>query len=116
MRGILVSWLATVAALLLGVYLLGGVEVEGLGAALIAAAAVGLVNAFLRPALLLLTLPINVLTLGLFTFVVNAILLGLAAYLVPGFAVSGFLSALALALIVAVVNALAGAVLRRERR
>jgi putative membrane protein len=116
MRGVLVSWAATAAALLLGAYLLGGVEVEGIGAALIAAVVVGLINAFVRPVLFMLTLPINLLTLGLFTFVINAILLALAAYVVPGFAVSGFLSALALALIVAVVNALAGAAFKRDRR
>ena len=75
--------------------------------ALIAALILGVINALIRPVLLLLTLSINLVTLGLFTFVVNAALLCLAAWLAPGFAVASFWSALALALIVAVVNAVA---------
>ena len=108
----LASLLSTAAALGLGAWLLGGVSLDGIVPALIAALVLGVVNALIRPVLLLLTLPINLVTLGLFTFVINAGLLCLAAWLAPGFAIASFWSALALALIVAVVNAVIGALFR----
>ena len=89
---------------------------DGLWAALMAAAVLGLLNALLRPLLLLLTLPINLITLGLFTFVVNAAVLGLIAWFVPDFAIDGIGSALLLAVIVAAVNVVLGRVLSDERR
>ena len=110
--GFVVSWISTAVALGVGAWLLGGVELDGVVPALIAALVLGLVNALIRPVLLFLTIPLNVVTLGLFTFVINAALLCLAAWLAPGFAIAGFWSALALAVIVAVVNAVAAAVLR----
>ncbi|HEX8570186.1 MAG TPA: phage holin family protein [Caulobacteraceae bacterium] len=110
--GFIASLISTAIALAVGAWLLGGVELDGLVPALIAALLLGLVNAFIRPVLLLLTLPINLVTLGLFTFVINAALLCLAAWLAPGFAIASFWSALALAVIVAVVNAVVGALLR----
>jgi putative membrane protein len=66
-----------------------GIEVDGFGKALLAGLALGIINALLKPLLLILTLPITVLTLGLFLLVVNALLLRLAAAVVPGFGVSG---------------------------
>jgi len=104
MRDFIATVISTAVALAVGAWLLGGVSLKGVGPALIAALVVGLINALIRPVLLFLTLPINLVTLGLFTFVINAILLSLAAWLAPGFAISGFLSALALAVIVALVN------------
>ena len=112
----LASLICTALALGLGAYLLGGVSLDGIVPALIAALVLGLVNALIRPVLLFLTLPINLLTLGLFTFVINAALLCLAAWLAPGFAIASFWSALALAVIVAVVNAVVGGLFRDERR
>lgn len=108
----ILSLISTALALGVGAWLLGGVQLEGIVPALIAALLLGLINALIRPVLLFLTLPINVVTLGLFTFVINAVLLCLAAWLAPGFAIASFWSALALALIVAVVNAVIGAVVR----
>jgi putative membrane protein len=70
--------------------LLDGIEVEGAGPAVIGALMLGLANAFVRPLLVLLTLPLTVVTLGLFIFVVNALVFMLAAALVPGFRVKGF--------------------------
>ena len=110
--GFVASWISTAVALGLGAWLLGGVDLDGVVPALIAALVLGIVNALIKPVLLFLTLPINVVTLGLFTFVINAALLCLSAWLAPGFAIASFWSALALAVIVSVVNAVAGTVLR----
>ncbi len=86
----LVRWLVNAAALYLTALLLPGIRLRGLVATLLAAAVLGIVNAVLRPLLLLLSLPLNLVTLGLFTFVINALLLLLTAALVPGFEVRGF--------------------------
>ena len=87
-------WLLNALALLGVAYLYEGVQVSGLGAALIAALVLGLVNALVRPILVLLTLPVTVLTLGLFLFVINALLFWLVAEIVPGFQVTGFVASL----------------------
>lgn len=106
MLGLLLIWLLTAVALLLTAYLVPGFEVRNFGAALIAALVVGLINAILRPILLLLTLPINLLTLGLFTFVINAALLKLAAALVPDFRIDGCISAILGAVVLTLVRIL----------
>lgn len=85
--------------------LLPGVTVAGYGTALIVAVVLGVANAVLKPILILLTLPLNILTLGLFTFVIIGGLVELAAALVPGFHVAGFIWALAFAGVLAVLNA-----------
>ena len=84
--------------------ILPGLTVTDFYAALFAALALGVINIFVRPVLLLLTLPLTILTLGLFTFVLNALLLWFAASLVPGFEVAGFVPAFVAALIIAVVK------------
>ncbi len=76
--------------LLLVQKLVPGIEVDGFGNALLAGLALGIINALLKPVLLILTLPITILTLGLFLLVINALLLRLAAAIVPGFRVAGF--------------------------
>lgn len=93
MRGIIVRWLVNALALLFTTYVIKGVEVDGVLAALIAAAVLGVINAFVRPVLVLLTLPINLLTLGLFTFVLNGFLFMVTSSVVRGFSVSGFWAA-----------------------
>lgn len=113
MRDFVIRWISAALALGVGAWMLGGVELNGVWAALLAAAVLGLMNAFIRPVLLLLTLPINLVTLGLFTFVINAAMLGLTAWLVPDFAIAGFIQALLLALIVAVVSAVLAGVARQ---
>ena len=100
----LIQWLIYAAAIGITAFLLPGVRVSGPVAALVTAAVLGLVNAILRPLLLILTLPINILTLGLLTFVINALLIMLTSAIVPGFRVSGFLSALLFSIILVVVN------------
>ena len=91
---LLARWLLNAAALLLVAYLYPGVQVTSFGAALLAAVVLGLVNAVIRPILLVLTLPVTILTLGLFIFVINALLFWLVAELVGGFHVAGFWAAL----------------------
>lgn len=104
--GILINWLVSGLAILATSYLLSGVHIEGFSTALIVAVVLGIVNAFLKPILVILTLPINILTLGLFTLVINAILVLLVSSLVPGFKVSGFLWALLFSLVLSVVNSI----------
>ena len=94
MLTLIARWIINAAALLLVAYLYPGVTMEGFGPALIAALVLGLVNAFIRPLLVLLTLPVTVLTLGLFLFVINAFLFWFAAEIVQGFKVTGFVAAL----------------------
>ena len=94
MLSLAIRWIVNAAALLLIAYLYPGVEVQGFAAALIAALVLGLVNALVRPILIVLTLPVTVLTLGLFIFVINALLFWFVAEIVHGFAVTGFGAAL----------------------
>jgi putative membrane protein len=90
----IVRWLLLAAALLLVAHLYPGVSVASFGSALIAALVIGLFNTFVRPLLVLLTLPVTLLTLGLFLFVINALMFWAAAYLLEGFNVAGFAAAL----------------------
>lgn len=89
MRLILI-WCCNALALLAVAYLLPGVHVDGFGSALIAALVLGLINTLIRPVLLLLTLPVTVLSLGLFILVINGLLFWLAGSVLRGFAVEGF--------------------------
>ena len=91
---VLVRWLLLAAALLLVTHLYSGVVVTSFGAAMIAALVLGLFNTLLRPLLVLLTLPVTLLTLGLFLFVINALMFWAAARMLDGFAVTGFAAAL----------------------
>lgn len=109
---LLLRWLASAAALLLVTQLVPGIVVTGWGTAFVAALMLGLVNGVLKPVLKLLSLPIRLLTLGLFSLVINAVLFGLAAYLVPGFEVEGigavFLGAIAYGLLGWLIQSLLG--------
>lgn len=91
---LLVKWLLSAIALLAVAHLYPGVELQGFASALIAALVIGLLNIFLRPLLILLTLPVTLLTLGLFLFVINALLFWAAASLLDSFQVRGFVAAL----------------------
>lgn len=90
----LLTWLLTAVALVITAYLVPGFVITSFVAALVAAVILGLVNAVVKPILVVLTLPLTVVTLGLFLFVINAITIWLAGYLTPGFDVEGFLPAL----------------------
>ncbi|HEX2342771.1 MAG TPA: phage holin family protein [Vicinamibacterales bacterium] len=112
---ILLSILLNALAIYVAAYLLDGIVLSGTAAALIAGLVLGIVNTFVKPVLILLTLPITLVTLGLFLFVVNAICLALTAWVVPGFEIAGFWSAVGGALIVSLVGWAVGG-LREDRR
>ena len=94
MLKLLTKWLLSAAALLFVAYVYSGVEVKTFTAALIAAFVIGLLNTIVRPILVVLTLPVTVLTLGLFLFVINALMFWAASGLLDGFQVRGFVAAL----------------------
>jgi putative membrane protein len=104
-------WLINAVSLLLVTHLMPGIVVHDLTTALVVALALGLVNAILRPVLLILTLPVNILTLGLFTLVVNGFCFWLVAEVIRGFYVAGFFAAIMGALVYSVVSWLASSLL-----
>jgi len=104
---IITSILVTALALLLTAQLLPGIEVTGIYPALIAALVLGILNVIVKPILVILTLPITILTLGLFMFVINAALFMFAASFIEGFGVDGFVWALLGSLLVSVSSAIA---------
>lgn len=114
MLKLILVWLINALCLLAVAHLVPGVHVVNFTAALFAAAVLGLINVFIKPVLSLLTLPITVLTLGLFSFVLNALMFGLAAYFLSGFNVDGFWAALIGALVFGVLSWIANSVLLRE--
>jgi putative membrane protein len=103
-RNLLIVWLINALALLALPYLVPSVQVESFYTALIAALLLGLVNSLIRPLLVLLTLPVTVVTLGLFVFVINALLFWFVASFVKGFSVAGFWSAFFGAIVYALVS------------
>lgn len=108
---LLARWLVNAAALMLVAWLYTGVQVDNWTAAIIAALVLGLVNAIVRPILVLLTLPVTLLTLGLFIFVINALLFWLVAEVVQGFQVRGFGAALLGSILYSVITLISSAVL-----
>ncbi len=103
---LIANWLMATLAVTITSYLLPGVRVDGFWAALMAALVLGAVNVFLKPIIVVLTLPINVLTLGLFTFFINAFLVILTSMIVPGFEVQNLLWALVFSLVLSLVQAM----------
>ena len=105
-------------AIIIAAYLVPGLRVAGPGAAIIAGVFLGLVNALVRPILLLLTFPLTLITLGLFIFVVNALCLEITAYFVPGFKIDSFGAAFLGALLISVVSWILSALLvgKAERK
>jgi putative membrane protein len=101
---LLIVWLATVSGLGIATLVTPGIKAKSFITFIIAATVLGLINAFIRPVLWLLTAPLAVLTFGLFVLVINALMIMLAAALVPGFEVRGFGSALLAAVIMAVIG------------
>jgi len=107
MNGFIVRTLISMLGLLVASGLLSGVEIDGTGTFILSAILLGLVNAVIRPVAILLTLPLTVLTLGLFIFVVNAAMFGLVAAILDNFYVAGFWSALFGSLIVSITSTVA---------
>lgn len=104
MISVLVNWIVSAMVIFSIAYILPGATVVDFTAALVVALVLGIINALLKPVLLILTLPINILTLGLFTFILNALLIILVSNIVPGFIVDGFLVALIFGIVLSVVN------------
>ena len=103
---LLISWVVSALVIFALAFILPGVSVDGFLVALVVAIVIGPINGFVRPLAIFLTLPANILTLGLFTFVVDALLIMLAAWLVPGFTITNFWWALLFVIILAIVNGL----------
>jgi len=114
MRGLSLRWLTLTLAIMISAYLLDGIRVSGLFSALFAAALLGILNAFFRPIALIITLPINILTLGLFTFVINAFMLKSASAVIPGFDVHGFWTSIFGALIIGGISWLLNAFISEQ--
>ena len=100
----LIKWLVLTMAVMIASYLVEGIHVSGFFSAFFTAAVLGMLNVFFRPVLLILTLPLNILSFGLFTFVINAIMLMMASGVIPGFQIQGFWSAVAGSFIISAVN------------
>lgn len=104
MSGFFVRWMITAAGLATAAWLLDGVRIAGLPTLLISALLLGLVNAVIRPVAFVLTLPLTIVTLGLFLLVLNAAMLGLVAWLMPGFGIDSLLAGIAAWLIISFVS------------
>jgi putative membrane protein len=104
MRGLIIRWVTTACALWLTSLVVRGIEFDGIAALFFAAVVLGILNAIVRPLVLLVTFPINLVTLGLFTFVINGAMLKLASAVVRGFSVTGFWSAVIGALLLSLIS------------
>ncbi len=113
MPNFLLTWLVTAISLMLTAYIVPNFTVSSFGAAVIAAIVLGLVNAIVKPILVLLTLPLTIVTLGLFLFVINALTIWLAGALTPGFDVDGFVPALLGSIVLTVVASVTNFVVDR---
>jgi putative membrane protein len=106
MADLLIHWFLSAGSLLIVAFLFPGIEVRGLGPALVAPIVIGLINATLGFVVKIITLPLTILTLGIFWLIINALMLQLAAAFVPGFYVAGFFSAFFGAIVLSIVNML----------
>lgn len=100
----LIHWLVSTIAILVAAYLIPGVTVTFIGA-LVLAIVLAIINLFIRPVLRILTLPLTILTLGIFSLILNALLVMLAAAVVPGVAIAGFWAAFFFAILISLINA-----------
>lgn len=113
---ILVHWIILTISVIFAAYVLDGIVIRDWLAAFLGAAVLGVLNVSLRPLLIILTLPVNILTLGLLTFVINAFMLKIAAYIIPGLDVRGFWTAFFGALIVSFTSWLLNSLAKPSRR
>ena len=108
--------IATAVAVLFAAYILKGVHVDSTVTALIVAVVLGLLNSFIKPILIILTIPITIVTLGLFLLVINIIIVKWAAGLVPGFTVDGWFTALIFSLVVSFVSSIIEAIIGTNKK
>jgi putative membrane protein len=113
---LLIVWLINAAALFAVPYLMSSIKVDSIVVALIAALVLGLINTFIRPLLVLLTLPATLLTLGLFIFVINGLLFWFVSSFVDGFHVGGFWSAVGGAILYSIISWALSAILLRGKK
>lgn len=111
----IIRFLLSGLAVLLTAYLLPGVDVRHFGYALLVAAVLSIVNAIVKPILILFTIPVTIFTLGIFLLVINALMILLVDYLVPGFAVDGFWWALAFSIILSIFNSMFAGMVRDKK-
>ena len=104
MVGLLLHWLISALSLMVVAYIFPGIQLQGMGAALIAPIVIGLINATIGLILKIITFPLTILTLGIFWLIINALMLQLAAAIVPGFYVAGFVSAFFGAIVLSIVS------------
>lgn len=109
---IIINWLLTTLVIMVAAYLLPGIHVANFFTALAIALVLGVLNAFVRPLLIILTLPLTIVTLGLFLLVINALLILLTSYIVPGFVVDGFWWAVLFSILVSLISLLTSRIFR----
>ena len=107
MKNLLIRWLINAAGLIIVSKIIRGIHIDSFVTALVAAAILGIINVILRPIIIILTLPLNILTLGLFTFIINGLMLYIAGSIVEGFYVNSFWASIGGALLLSVINSLA---------
>lgn len=112
---LLLKWLIMAVSIVIAAYFIPGVRVGSFLSAVWVALFLGVVNVLVRPVLIFITLPINVLTLGLFTFVINAALILLASSVIKGFEVSGFWWAVLYSIVLSIVNYLINLIIQPDR-
>lgn len=108
MKNVLIRLILSAIAVLICAYILPGAEVDGFWSAIVVAGVLAILNVLLKPILVILTIPITIVTLGLFLLVINTLLVLLASWLIPGFAVDGFWWALIFSILLSVINAVFG--------
>ncbi|MFH1509177.1 MAG: phage holin family protein [bacterium] len=113
---LIIRLLANTVAILLISYYMPGVSVDSFTKALIAAVILGLVNAVIRPILMLLSMPIRLMTLGLFTFIINALMVWLVSYIVDGFEIDGFTTAIVFALLMWLVSLITSFFIKKKKK
>jgi len=114
MQNLLIKWFVNAAALFAVVHIFPHIQVSNWQTLLVAALILGLLNAFLRPIVVILTLPINILSLGLFTLVINCLMFYLASRFVPGFTIGNFWETLLAALVFSIISAFLNTCLKHE--
>ena len=109
---LIADWIMRALVLLVTAYLVPGFKIESVSTALMVALVLGILNLLIKPLLILLTLPLNILTLGLFTFVINAILLLIASNLVRGFHVNSLFTAIIASIVISIVSAIISSIIK----
>ena len=110
----ILKWIGYALAVMFIAWIIPGISVSGFWSALLVAIVLGLINTFIKPVLMFISLPINFLTLGIFTLVINGLLMLLASYVTPGFQVDGFWSALIGAIVLSIITTGINSITKKE--